>query len=118
MKTLTKHHTELWYLFLVTSLSLGISQSASALDCDAATAQVKAMICKDNMTIDQTLERSIKNNSQRDVGWRSFQEDGYIDVERAILVSKATELHYRWRVRNDGSILAESERAEKLCTSN
>ncbi len=94
------------------------SQNVVAIDNDLAMTQVKAMVCKDNLTIDQTLEQSIKSNSQRDAGWRAFQQEGYVDVERAILVSKATELRYRWRVSDDGSVLAGSERAEKLCRAN
>ncbi|AMK78042.1 MULTISPECIES: hypothetical protein [Methylomonas] len=103
---------------VMSTFYFGFSQAAIAMDSEVAAAQVKAMICKNNMTVDQALEQSIKSNSQRDVGWRSFRENDYVDVERAILVSKATELHYRWRVTNDGNILAGSERAEKLCSSN
>lgn len=103
-------------LMLSTVLSSGYVPCANAIDTEQATTQVRTMICKDNMTIDQALEHTVKTNSQRDNGWRSFQEDDYVDVERAFMVSKAVELRYRWRVGNDGSILAKSERAEKLCS--
>lgn len=105
-------------LMLGSTLAYGYLPAANAVDAEVATTQVKTMACKDNMTIDQALEYNVKSNSQRDVGWRTFQEEGYVDVERAIMVSKAAELRYRWRVNNDGSILAKSERAEKLCGLN
>ncbi|MCQ8180394.1 hypothetical protein NP603_04680 [Methylomonas sp. SURF-1] len=91
---------------------------AHAVGLEDATSLVKNIMCKDQMTIDQALEHTVKSTSQRDIGWRSFQEDNYIDVERAILVSKAVELRYRWRVNDDGSVLATSDRAEKLCSAN
>lgn len=103
-------------LLLCSTLAYGYLPAANAIDADIATNQVKAMSCKDNMNIDQALEHAVKINSQRDVGWRSFQEDGYVDIERAIMISKAVELRYRWRVNNDGSIMAKSDRAEMLCS--
>lgn len=103
-------------LMLASTFAYGYLPVANAIDSDLATNQVKALTCKDNMTIDQALEHAAKANSQRDIGWRSFQENDYVDVERAIMISKAVELRYRWRVNNDGSILAKSERAEMLCS--
>jgi len=89
----------------------------SAASQDAALAAVKAQPCKDNINVEQVLDQSIRSHSQRDIGWRSFQEDGYIDIERAVLVNKGMELRYRWRVMADNSIQPNNERAEKLCHS-
>lgn len=88
-----------------------------ALDADQASAQVKNLPCKDNLTVEQVLDQSIKSHSQRDIGWRNFQEDGYIDVERAVLINKSMEMRYRWRVKADNSITPQGDRAEKLCSN-
>lgn len=94
-----------------TNISLAISP-------EQASEQVKSLPCKDNMTAEQIIDQSIRSHSQRDIGWRTFQEDGYFDVERAVLVNKGMELHYRWRVKSDGSsIAAENDRTEKLCSA-
>ena len=95
----------------------GISYSW-ALDADQASAQVKNLPCKDNLTVEQVLDQSLRSHSQRDIGWRVFQEDGYIDVERAVLINKSMEMRFRWRVQsNDNSITPKGDRAEKLCIS-
>ncbi|MBS4052380.1 MAG: hypothetical protein KGZ69_14425 [Methylomonas sp.] len=91
------------------------SSTSPAVDIHQASQQVKARFCKDNLTIDQTLDKSIKSHSQRDIGWRVFEEDGYYDIERAVLINKAMELRYRWRVFADGSMQPQNERAENLC---
>ncbi|MEY4211734.1 MAG: hypothetical protein RLZ92_2115 [Pseudomonadota bacterium] len=91
--------------------------SSWALDAEQASAQVKNLPCKDNLTVEQTLDQSIKSHSQRDIGWRQFQEDDYIDIERAVLINKSMEMRYRWRVKADNSITPQSDRAEKLCSS-
>lgn len=96
----------------------GFSKAGMALDMIQASQQVKTLVCKDNLTVDQALEKSIKNHSQRDIGWRTFQEDDYYDIERAVLINKAMELRYRWRVFADGRIQPQSPRAEKLCGLN
>ncbi|MCK9608351.1 MAG: hypothetical protein M0R33_18050 [Methylomonas sp.] len=93
----------------------GFSNTSIALDINQASQQIKTRACKDNLTVDQALEKSIKSHSQRDIGWRSFQEDDHYDVERAVLINKAMELRYRWRVFADGSIQPQSKRAENLC---
>lgn len=102
-----------------TLLILGsISSSSWGLSIDEASVQIKNLTCKDTMSVEQVLDQSIRAHSQRDVGWRYFQEDGYIDVERAVLINKSMELRYRWRVKPDNSIKAETERAEKLCIND
>lgn len=93
----------------------GFSNISIAFDINQASQQVKTQVCKDNLTVDQALDKSIKSHSQRDIGWRSFQEDDYYDIERAVLINKAMELRYRWRVFADGSIQPQSKRAENLC---
>lgn len=95
-----------------------ISTSSWGFSIDEATAQVKNLACKDNMSVEQVLDQSIRTRSQRDVGWRYFQENDYIDVERAVLINKSMELRYRWRVKQDNSIKAETDRAEKLCIND
>ena len=98
-------------------LLLAWFDSGWALDVDQASTQVKNLACKDNLTVEQMLDQSIKSHSQRDIGWRNFQEDGYIDVERAVLINKSMEMRYRWRVKADNSITPQSDRAEKLCSN-
>lgn len=96
----------------------GFSNAGMALDRVQASQQVKTQVCKDNLTVDQALDKSIKSHSQRDIGWRTFQEDDHYDIERAVLINKAMELRYRWRVFADGRIQPQSPRAEKLCGLN
>lgn len=88
----------------------------AGIDISQAAAQVKSLSCKENLTVDQTLDKSIKSHSQRDIGWRAFQEDDFFDIERAVLINKGMELRYRWRVSIDGSVKPQNERAEKLCS--
>lgn len=97
------------------ALFVCFSFSAIAFDSGEAINKVKAMPCKDGQTVEQVLDGSIRRRSQRDLGWRSFQEQGYYDIERAVLVNKGMELRYRWRVFADGSVQLQSGRAEKLC---
>lgn len=93
----------------------GFSSTGMALDSVQASQRVKTQFCQDNLTVDQALDKSIKSHSQRDIGWRAFQEADYYDIERAVLINKAMELRYRWRVFSDGRIQPQSPRAEKLC---
>ena len=103
-------------ILLFTSILL-VSRPCLAISPEQATALIKNLPCKDNMSVEQVLDNSIKSHSQRDIGWRNFQEDGYVDVERAVLINKSMELRYRWRVKNDNSISIENDRTEKLCHS-
>lgn len=96
----------------------GFANAGIAFDVNQATQQVKTQMCRDNLTVDQTLDKSIKSHSQRDLGWRAFQEEDHYDIERAVLINKAMELRYRWRVHADGSILPEGTRAENLCSAD
>jgi hypothetical protein len=90
---------------------------SNAMDISQASEQVKTMSCKDNLTVDQVLDKSIKSHSQRDIGWRAFQETDYVDIERAVLINKAMERRYRWRVFKNGSIEPQTDRAENLCSA-
>lgn len=99
----------------VISLTLITSSTAFALNEEEAIQKTKTQACKDNLTVEQTLNRTIKGHSQRDLGWRTFPGNGYIDAERAVLINKGMELRYRWRVESDGGVGPENERAEKLC---
>lgn len=96
-------------------LVFAISYPVLALDAGQAEQQVKAAACKDGQSVSEALDQSIKSHSQRDVGWRVFPEEGYVDVERAVLINKGKELRYRWRVSADGSLQAVSDRAQSLC---
>ena len=95
--------------------SLCGAANAVAVSQDQALQLIKGLDCKDQLTVEQALENSVKSHSQRDLGWRAFAESGYVDVERAILVSKSMELRYRWRVLESGQIAEKNDRAEKLC---
>lgn len=103
--------------FMIAFLCVGVSNISFAITPEQASEQVKNLPCKNNLTADQILDQSIKSHSQTDIGWHIFQEDGYFDVERAILVNKGMELHYRWRVQLDGSIAAENDRTISLCSA-
>lgn len=92
--------------------------AVAGIDRDQAMQNVKQLICKNNMTVDASLEQAIKAHSQRDIGWQVFEESGYFDVQRSVLVSKGVELRYRWRIYEDGKIQPENERAEKLCLAD
>lgn len=96
-------------------LLLNLSSSAAALDRDQAQQKVKELTCKNNLNVEASLDQAVKAHSQRDIGWQVFEESGYFDVERSVLVSKGVEFRYRWRVFQDGRIQAENDRAEKLC---
>ncbi|MGZ4999602.1 MAG: hypothetical protein ACXV7F_04820 [Methylomonas sp.] len=98
-------------------LIAGFANASHAITAEQASEQVKSLPCKDNMTTDQALDQSIRSHSQRDIGWRIFQEDGYFDVERAVLINKGMELRYRWRVQQDGNIAAENDRTIELCNA-
>jgi len=91
------------------------SANGFAMTEEDAIQKTKAHACKDGMSVEQTLDSSIKTHSQRDLGWRSFPGNGFIDVERAVLINKGMELRYRWRVETQGTVGPENERAEKLC---
>jgi len=100
---------------VATVLTLIMNSTAFALTEEEATQKTKTQACKDDMTVEQALDRTIKSHSQRDLGWRTFPGDGYIDVERAVLINKGMELRYRWRVEASGGVGPENERAENLC---
>lgn len=97
------------------ALGLMLPLSSYAISSDEALSKVKQSICKDQQTIEQILERTIKSTYQRDIGWRYFQQDAFIDVERAVLINKGIEMRYRWRVEADGTFKPQSDRAERLC---
>ena len=105
-------HRHTW----LTGLTLIIvSTAAIALTDEEAVQKTRAAACKSSMTVEQALDRAIKSHSQHDLGWRTFPGNGYIDVERAVLINKGMEMRYRWRVENQGAVGPENERAEKLC---
>jgi hypothetical protein len=95
-----------------------ISGAALAFSEDEAIQKTLTQPCRGDQTIGQTLEKVLKSHSQRDLGWRSFPGNGFIDVERAVLLNKGMELRYRWRVEPQGAIGPENERAERLCEND
>ncbi len=104
------------YYFGLSGLILAIASSAAlALTEEEAIQKIKSQVCKDNLSVEQALDRAIKSHSQRDLGWRTFPGNGFIDVERAVLINKGMEMRYRWRVEAQGGVGPENERAEKLC---
>lgn len=108
-------------LVLVLARSVAAILALVAAQVHAASAEAEALQriaqqpCSGGATVAEALDRVIKSRSQRDLGWRSFPGNGYIDVERAVLVNKGMELRYRWRVETQGAVGPENERAEKLC---
>ena len=116
MRTFSVSMSRQHRLYLLLSLLFTIwSSQGYAISPDEAAERVKAQSCRDNQTVEQILNQSIKVHSQRDIGWRTFQEQDYYDVERVILINKSMELHYRWRVDSDGRINFTNDRALKLC---
>jgi hypothetical protein len=100
-----------------TLLVLCDTVSAEPLTAIHAEEQVKTQTCRDNENIDETLKKTIRSHSQRDLGWWVFPDDGAYNVERTVLVSKSFKIRYRWHVAQDGRITPASQRAEDLCSS-
>ncbi|MGR9072745.1 MAG: hypothetical protein ACU833_06750 [Gammaproteobacteria bacterium] len=77
---------------------------------------VRRMPCEGGMNVDQVLKQRIRSRSQRDLGWKVFEDgDHQYDVVRRILISKAMRINYHWKVDDQGRIRAFGGRAEKLC---
>lgn len=102
------------HLSVLTLIAVFTSNGAMA-DSSQASQTVKIQQCKNNLTIAQSLDRSIRNNALQDQGWRTFEGNASYDVERVVLITKGTELRYRWRVAADGSIKPVNQPAEQLC---
>ena len=102
-------------LALFSAALVGISCQALAISSDEASQQIKNQPCKNNLTVEQILDQSVKRYAQHDAGWHIFHEQDHYDVEREISLNKSTELRFRWRVSADGGITANNERTEHLC---
>ena len=77
---------------------------------------VRSLACKDGKSVDEVLKHKIKRHSQRDLGWRVFDEEGdSFDVERAILINKGMQIRYRWRLAPEENVQPISKRARELC---
>ncbi|TAN50686.1 MAG: hypothetical protein EPN21_08365 [Methylococcaceae bacterium] len=98
-------------------LLCALSSAAPAAVASQTDAEqiVKNQPCKAGETVEQWMDHSLKP-SHRDLGWRVFALDNGYDVERAFMVSKSMELHYRWRVDGSGAMQAVSGRAQQLCS--
>ncbi len=86
-----------------------------ALTAKTAEQRVRKSICLNDLSVEQMLEKKIKKRSQRDLGWRVFEEDIGFDVERAILVNKSLQIRYRWNINPENIIIPVSKRAKRLC---
>ncbi len=76
--------------------------------------KVEATPCA-GATLGQRLEEESRFHSRRDLGWRFFPGEGYMDAERALRVSKSMEIRYRWRVDAAGKVEALTDSARELC---
>ncbi len=100
----------------IASVYLLTANAFADINSEEAEEIVRTFDCNGN-SIDEILKHTIKKHSQRDLGWRTFTEEGYIDVERAILVNKGKQIRYRWRVDAHGGVTAVSKKAKKICSN-
>lgn len=91
----------------------GITPLADTHDVEAQH-KIEATPCG-GTTIGERLADETRIHSRRDLGWRFFPGSGYMDVERALRVSKSMEIRYRWRVDESGTVAALTEPAQELC---
>jgi uncharacterized protein YpmS len=118
----TKYRVVLSVLSTLMTFCLVFSVNNSQAYAESAYSEVKLsvmeMSCRDELTIEQALQRAIKSHSQRDLGWRVYLlDDGQFDVVRSVLRSKVMKTRYRWRVSFDGVVLPQNKKAQKLCQS-
>lgn len=99
---------------IVSCLLIPSIDANAEVDNDQALASVESSDCGGH-PISEALKHTLKKHSQRDLGWRVFSEQDYVDVERAILVNKGKQNRYRWRIDNAGYITPVSKKAKKLC---
>lgn len=103
-----------WHLFSgVNLMLLSVLSSADSHDLEALQ-KVESLRCG-NVRLAQRMEDQAQIHSRRDLGWRFYPGENYVDVERAMRVSKSLEIHYRWRVSTTGTVEAISTPAQKLC---
>ncbi len=118
-KVITCRHAIMKYIIIFTAtlgtLIATMPVTANNSEQSAmAEEKVKTFDCK-GKPVQEVLKGKIKRHSQRDLGWRVFYQDEYIDVERAILVNKGRKSRYRWRIDQQGNIFPVSKKAKKLC---
>lgn len=53
---------------------------------------IKNQPCKNNLTVEQILDQSVKLCAQHDAGWHIFHEQDHYDVEREIILNKTLPL--------------------------
>lgn len=104
-----------WLHAILSGLLLGCAPIQHAAATDTLVQQIANSACKPDQTVEQALERIIKSHSHYDTGWRVFVEDDYVDIERAVQISKGTAIRYRWRMQRNGQLLSQNERATLLC---
>lgn len=102
-------------LIFVFLLMAALPAAYAEITIDQAEALVKSANCG-AYSVAEALGHKIKKHSQRDLGWHSFESEGVIDVERAVLVNKGKRIHYRWRVNADGNVQPVSKKAGSLCS--
>jgi hypothetical protein len=105
--------------WLIVAVLLSVTTPAfsqSITSRSLAEKHVKSQNCNGNDNIDDYISTKSRHN-QPDLGWRVFTtDDGGFDVERAYMISKGTEIRYRWHVDSQGTIRPINQRAEDLCS--
>lgn len=91
--------------------------ASASLTAEQAEQIVQNTNCN-GQTIAEAIKSHIKRHSQRDLGWRVFIEEDYIDVERAILVNKGRQIRYRWRIDRQGLVAPVNKKARQLCAGS
>lgn len=91
-----------------------ITTQAEPLTVNQAEALIKNSQCGAGETVDSVLQKKT-SSWQRDLGWQVFENDGSFAVEKSLLVSKSTQLRYRWQIDSQGKISAVTDRAKDLC---
>jgi hypothetical protein len=105
-------------LFRLRGIGIALALWGAALWADThevqAQSKIEATPCG-GTTLGERLADETRIHSRRDLGWRFFPGSGYMDVERALRVSKSMEIRYRWRMDGSGRVEALTEPAQMLC---
>lgn len=116
MKYIADCKTALKLLALIMGSLVLIKNAHSKINEKTVEIIVKNSNCLPGKTIEDALKDKINTHTQRDLGWRVFNEDGKFEVERAFLMNKSMQLRFRWRVNQDGIVQPVGSRAESLCS--
>ena len=103
-----------WFTAMILTLWVA-SIDVNADEYDLAKQAVMNQQCLNGENVDQLLNHKHRN-LYLDLGWRVIkQDDGSFVVDRSFRVSKAAEIHYRWRVYGSENLKSDSNWAERLC---